>query len=274
MASPRTATSLRSRFWSRAKWIAAWVTVFVVLAAVGIVVGLVTRQSGSNKGNTSAPATSAPARFFGAFGAMDDFDRSDSSTSLGTSQSGQAWVAVVGTWGVKDHQAYVVKPKAKGYSLAVLNMYTGDGSVQVTMSKIAAGSGLVFLYRNVFNYWMMTASPKVATWVVQKFVDGKLTTVGGIGVAPIKDGTVIGVEMGGGGLSVSVNGQLRRTFRDGDLQGEPRVGLVGFAKAAGTARWSNFVALGQAPAPTSTRPATTSTRPAPFPGPAPTLTKP
>lgn len=258
MAAPPTATSPRSRFSSRAKWIATAVTVFVVLTAVGIVIGLVTRESGSNKGNTKAPATSAPAQFFGA---MDNFDRSDSSTRLGTSQNRQPWLAAAGTWGVKDHQAYVVKPKAEGYSLAVLNTHTGDGTVQVTMPKIAAGSGLVFRYRNVFNYWIMTASPKVATWVVQKVVDGKLTTVGGIGVAPAIGGTVISVEMRGGVLSVSVNGQLRRTFSDGDLQGEPRVGLVGFAKAAGTARWRNFVASGQAPATTSAGPAPTSNTP-------------
>ena len=259
MASRTTATSPWSRFSSREKWIAAGVTAFVVLAAVGIVIGLVTRQNGSNKGSTSAPA-----QFFGA---KDNFDRSDSSTRLGTSQSREAWVAAAGTWGVKDHQAYVVKPKAKGYSLAVLNMHTGDATVQVTMPKIAAGSGLVFRYRNVFNYWTMTASPKVATWVLAKVVGGKLTTLGGIGVAQTKDGTVISVQMGGGSLSVSVNGQLRKTFSDGDLQGEPRVGLVGFAKAAGTARWRNFIASGQAPA-------TTSTGPAPLPGPAPTSNAP
>jgi hypothetical protein len=258
VASPTDATRSRSLF---RKWLVVAIGVLVALAIAGLIFGLVRNDEGSSA--TKRAPNTAPL-----FGARDDFARSDSSRSLGLSGSGQAWVAVAGVWGVKDNAAYIAVPRSKGYSIAVLNMRTGDGAVQVNMPKVVAGTGLVFRYGNLLNYWSITASPKVGTWNVQKVVGGTSTNLGGIGLARVGDGTTINVSMHDSVIDVSVNGRLQKSFLDGDLQMETRVGFLGFGKPAGQARWSDFTASGQAreplspvttaPPPSSSEPTTTT----------------
>jgi hypothetical protein len=239
-STPTSGKASGARSSPRIRLIVVGVAISALLVVIAIIIASVVRNSGSG---SSRAETSVPAIFFGA---VDDFGRSDSSTSLGTAETGQKWLAVRGTWGVTDQQAYVAQPKPKGYSLAVLNVRTGNETLQVTMPRVATGSGVVFRFRNEFNYWMITASPKVATWVVQKVVSGNVTTVGSIGVAPAANGTTISIQMRDADLNFSVNGRLRKNFQDSELAAEQYAGLVGFGKEAGEARWTNFVVSGQA----------------------------
>jgi len=187
-----------------------------------------------------------------AYGVVDTFNRNDDATKLGVTDSGQRWFSVSGTWGVTGGTAYVARP-GNGYNLSVVNMHTPDGNVQVTLKKLVAGAGLVFRYHNPFNYWLVSASPKLATWAVQRVENAKLVTVGDLGVVPVQDETTVSVRLSGPQITVAIDGQVRKSFVSGLYQGlyqsDTWAGLVGYTKLAGAARWSDFVASGAAPAP-------------------------
>jgi hypothetical protein len=221
-----------------------FVTAVAVVTAAGLGFGV--GYSTARPGGTEASAAKRP-RTPSLIGALDDFNKPDNASSLGSDAAGQAWVPVSGIWSVKDYEAFVRDPAAKSYSIAVLDVHTPTATLQVTMPRVAAAAGLVFRYMNAFNFWTMTASTKFGTWVVQKVVGGKVSTVGHIRSASIANGTVIGVQLSGASISVFVDGKQEQTLTDPALDTATRAGLVGFARVATAARWTDFVAVGQAP---------------------------
>jgi len=124
-------------------------------------------------------------------------------------------------------------------------MGAADGLVQVTQKVDAAGAGLVFRYRNEFNYWVVRSAPKFATWTVEKVLAGKVLSLGNLGSSPVSDGTTISVLMQGAHLEFFVDGFRRRTITDSDLNNETLVGLSAFGEGVGAARWRTFVASAQ-----------------------------
>jgi hypothetical protein len=176
----------------------------------------------------------------------DDFDRPDDSDRLGTAPTGQPWEAPSGTWGVVDQEAYVSNPNPDewGRSWAVTDLGSSDGSVSATATTMAKGWGIVFRYRGPFNYWMLQASPEYATYNLVKVVDGELEPIAqnGIGLAPIEDGTKVGVEFEGPMIRILLNDEIAAVFRDTALQSATKVGLIVSAGGADTARWDDFAA--------------------------------
>ena len=110
---------------------------------------------------------------------------------------------------------------------------------------MAPGWGLVFRYRGPFDYWVLQASPEFATYNLIKVVGGAFETVsqGGIGLAPIQDGTKVGVEFQGPTIMISLNDEVAGVFVDPELQRGTRVGMIVSASGAETARWDEFTAL-------------------------------
>jgi hypothetical protein len=210
----------------------------VVAAAVVVTVVVSIRHSPSG---TSQPAA-VPARIRPTTGVIDGFARSDSLTGLGQAESGQAWHSVQGTWGVADHAARLVQGAPLKRNLVVIDMGSPDGFVQVTQKVDAAGAGLVFRYRNEFNYWVLRSAPKFATWTVEKVLAGKVVALGNLGSSPVSDGTTVSVWMQGAHLDFYVDGFHRRAITDSDLNNETLVGLSAFGEGVGAARWSTFVA--------------------------------
>jgi hypothetical protein len=197
----------------------------------------------ANEGTTSAPAVGNLA-----FGVIDSFQRANSSDSLGRAESGQPWVAVVGKWGIVGGSAYVSNPSRNTNNLAVVDAHTGDMAVQVTLSKLAAGSGLIFRWQNEFNYWLVLASPQVASWAVERVDHGKVTTVGTLGLAPVGDGTTVAVRTKGTLIEVSINGELARSFVDpAPDPHQTWVGMAAFGRGAGRARWGYLTAIADSP---------------------------
>jgi parallel beta-helix repeat protein len=78
----------------------------------------------------------------------DDFNRTNSSTSLGTSSSGQAWVTQSGTMGNSSNAAYA---PSGGTSWATLDA-TSETNVTVAMPTVG-NAGLIFRYKDNNNYW-------------------------------------------------------------------------------------------------------------------------
>jgi hypothetical protein len=151
---------------------------------------------------------------------------------------GTDWVSGRGTWGVRAGVARVVTPAPRGPSLALANIGSSDGLVQVQAEVVEPGFGLAFRCRGAANCWRIEADPDARTWNVVKVVGGRARVVTDLGAVPVGTGTTIGVEMRGRRLSFWVDRIFVKSIVDGAMRRVPRVGP---AIAAGPdvtrARW-------------------------------------
>jgi hypothetical protein len=218
---------------------------FLALVVIGALGALGFVLIDGSDGDDTTTASVASAKQITATVA-DDFDRPDNAETLGRAATGQQWETPSGTWGIADQQARVVTPNPNelGRSWAVTELGSGNGSVAATAARMANGWGIVFRYRGPFNYWMFFASTDYGTYNLVKVVDGEFESVteGGIGLAPVKDGTRVGVEFQGATISILLNDRVVGVFRDPDLQNATKVGMVVSSGGAAAARWDDFSA--------------------------------
>jgi hypothetical protein len=237
-------------------------TVFIGAAALfaGVAGVVLLVRTDGHRAARAARAKPPAATVSSAHGVFDSFRRPDSATALGPPDTGSAWYAVSGTWGVRQHQAYVARP-AKAQSMAYVDMGGKDGFVQVTVAAVKPGSGLLFRYQNLRNYLLLVAVPKYGTWNLEQVVDGRAQTLGNTGVASTRDGTVIAVQLAGPTAEVSINNTRRKSFTVSDVRGATGAGLVAAGDGSGAVRWANFVATPLAEQPPESAPTSTSVPP-------------
>ena len=232
----------------------------IVMAAIAALVLFLhgrdtSRTTSTHKARTSA--TRSQSR-----GVFDSFRRADSASSLGTADNGSKWVTASGTWGIRQNAAYVAAP-AKARDLALVDMGGKDGFVQVTASAVKPGAGLLLRYQNLSNYLALVAVPRYGTWNLQRVVDGKEDVIGNMGIAAIRDGTVISVRLDGPTAEVSIDNVRLKSFTVPDVRGATGAGLIAIGDQAGAARWRDFVATPlstpqTSPAPPATQPPATT----------------
>jgi len=191
-------------------------------------------RSGSSNDNTTS--SSAPTTV------VDNFARGDSDSALGASDSGAAWRAQTGVWGVKGHAARVVKSAGTKPSIATVDLGASDGLVRVTEAVVENGAGIVFRYRDASNYWSVQASPHFATWVLVKVINGKAKQVANSGFSATRSGSSVNVQLQGPRIQLFVNGILLKTVEDSALNGATKVGLFASGPAATSARFTSFLA--------------------------------
>jgi hypothetical protein len=231
--------------------------VLILLAAAGVVLAMATAPG---KKSTPSAKAKVPQRNLST-AIYDRFDRADAGQAIGTSETGQAWTIVGAPWGVQDGQASIGGADSGKRTVAVIGLGTGDGTTQVTLTKVASGAGLVFRYRDAFNFWAITAAPKFGTWNIVKVVNGQPSNVDNVGKAAVVDGTTIAARFQGNHIVFSVNGKDIKSFEDSTFATERYAGMVGVADDAHAARFDNFVgSIGRAQSPTasSTAPAASS----------------
>ncbi|KJE21709.1 RHS repeat-associated core domain, partial [Frankia torreyi] len=105
----------------------------------------------------------------------DTFTNPDSTTGLGSTDDGEHWVNLAGTWGTSGNAAYLASG-ATGHNLATIGA-AADGSISFTEPVAQQGTGLAFRVADANNYWRLVALPSANTWRLIKRVDGVDTTV-------------------------------------------------------------------------------------------------
>jgi len=144
----------------------------------------------------------------------DSFNRADSTTSLGTADTGQAWTALTGTLGINGNAAYAV---VTSNSVAVIDSGLADGTVQVKLTATATGSvmpRLIFRCTDASNYWMLQARGSTGKYQLYKNVAGAFTQLGtDIAVTPTA-GDVIQAVLSGSSVTIKVNGVQAATATD------------------------------------------------------------
>ncbi len=73
--------------------------------------------------------------------ALDTFNRADNASSLGNADSGQAWTANTGTWGISSNTAY---SSTVGVAVALLSVNAMNGTLVCTAARPASNTGLYF----------------------------------------------------------------------------------------------------------------------------------
>lgn len=156
-----------------------------------------------------APAASGPL-------VSDTFNRADSTTSLGTADTGQVWtVPTTGAvWGISANRAYLTNTTAQ--SLAVVETGVADCTVSVTM-PVVGDAGLCFRVIDDNNNFVLTASQ------LYKRVAGSFTAV--VTFSTIVAGDRVSVVLSGATIVVKVNGADVASTTDTYNQTATRHGL-------------------------------------------------
>jgi hypothetical protein len=89
----------------------------------------------------------------GAFLISDSFNRADSSSSLGNADTGQAWTALRGTWGISSNQAYNFSGTGDG--TAALETGMTDIRVTATCAVRDNGTGVIARAVDADNYYTL-----------------------------------------------------------------------------------------------------------------------
>ncbi len=168
----------------------------------------------------------------------DSFGRPNAD-ELGATDTGQPWSVVSGEWGIREGQVVVLGPEDPTPKLAVVNTKSAEGTVEVTLSQVVAGAGLVFRYKGPRNFWSLTAAPGSATWQVRQVVDGEPVLAESVGLASVDNGTRAGVLLDGDTATVYINGTAVAELV-GIASDATQAGLIASGVEAPAARWDNF----------------------------------
>lgn len=166
----------------------------------------------------------------------DTFDRADSASTLGTTDTGQSWTVNQGTWGIDSNQAY----NPSGTGRAIIDTGQSDGAVAVTLAALPDSSDtyVSFRWASSNQRWRFGWVVSAAEWRLEKFDSPTLTTVD-TDSTPAADGDRILVTYQGSTIRAYVNGTLV-CEADDDFNADATT--VGLQNGSSTAtRFDDFV---------------------------------
>lgn len=116
-------------------------------------------------------------RTVAAAGVTDTFTRADSTTTLGSTETGQAWEVFGGggtVWGISSNQAY----RVSGSDGSVARVDTGvtDQTVTATITTDTSFQGLVVRSSSTDNFYLFDRTP--TAWRIFRCVTGNFTQLG------------------------------------------------------------------------------------------------
>lgn len=164
----------------------------------------------------------------------DSFTRANSATSLGTADTGQAWVPLSDTWGITSNTAYKVTASNQGY--VVIDSGVSDCTITVTVSgTTTAGGGITFRATDVSNLWFVECGSGASS--VYKSQTGSGLTQMASGWAAFAAGDVMSVVLSGTSINVKKNGTSIGTLTNAFNQTATKHGLRDYT---GTIRLDDF----------------------------------
>ena len=142
----------------------------------------------------------------------DDFNRADSSSSLGTpSDGGTGYTISSGTWGIASNQGRCVSSTAQ--SIAYTEASAANADVQVTLTTISTDIGVVCRVVDSNNYILGTATGG-SGYRLYKRVAGSFTQLGSTSVNIPANGEVLKLTLNGSSLTLYSNGVSRVAATD------------------------------------------------------------
>lgn len=196
-------------------------------------------------------AIQPPANYF-----ADTFTRADSSTTLGTSESGQAWAvgnngdaATLPTFGIQSGQAYCLNPGTQVDTHAWIETGLSDCAISANVTVCTAASGdwvgLLFRRQDSSNYfWVRLDNGNDAVAIVRNLAGTR--SVPSSAALTLTDGQVVALQivLSGSSIKVFCDGVLKITYTDTNMQTATKHGLafpIAAVHAPGAARIDNFL---------------------------------
>jgi lysophospholipase L1-like esterase len=171
----------------------------------------------------------------------DTFDRTDSTSSLGSTDTGNAaWTANNGTWGINTNTAYV--SAGSGANIATINPGVADCSIEEDHKFGGNEGGLIFRYADAQNYIMATIDG--TNLYLKKRVANSLTTVSTYAL-PTSNNVIRKIKITGSGSSVivSVDDTARISETIAELTANTKHGLYTYTSSTCNNRHDNFAFL-------------------------------
>lgn len=153
----------------------------------------------------------------------DSFNRADSTTNLGSTNSGvvQAWVQNSGTWGIQTNRAYI---SAAGASIATIAGAADFEGLDVEVDVWASGDAwLVFRFSDTSNYLRWGGT--VAGFATFEVVSGGATTRTDISSVTLAVADELKVRCTGSVIELYVNDAIALIVTETTNQTNTRVGL-------------------------------------------------
>jgi len=161
----------------------------------------------------------------------DSFNRADSSSSMGNTDTGQTWVPNSGTWGIASNKAYCVNSESQ--RTTVVESSRADCVVQVTLSTFN-DSGLCWRSSDDSNHFISTATNAFRREA------GSFTSVGS-NASAMTNGDVIAVTLSGNSHSITKNGSAWISYSSSFNNTATKHGLR--VHSNNTARFDDFSVL-------------------------------
>jgi hypothetical protein len=108
---------------------------------------------------------------------FDSFNRPDNASSLGVADTGQTWVAELGTWGIGNNTAQPFASTGSG-AIATINSTVSDCSVGAIMTRSVSNVNAALLLResDTSNFIQVEISPVAVT--LRRNQSGVYTVIG------------------------------------------------------------------------------------------------
>lgn len=174
-----------------------------------------------------------------AYTVHDTFTRADSTTTLGTTDTGQAWTAHTGTWGIVSNQGYLVTQS--GDSVATVNSTKSDIDMTCTIKHVTETS-LVFRAIDNNNYLLVLVNnSNIELW---RRVAGAYTQIATTATAHISGGVyVVRIVASGTSITVYEDGVSKIATTSSQFQTETRVGLRCNTTGSSSRTWESLIVL-------------------------------
>lgn len=172
----------------------------------------------------------------------DDFTRVDSTTSLGTATTGEAWTAHFGTWGISSDKAYCVT--AGGDAVATIDSTRSDMTLEVSYTPGAAsGAGIVFRATNHLNYLLVLCTTGVGISLWQRVAGSYTQLANSATGGSFTAGVTYQVKVVAASTSIITykDGVQTLSHTTSQFLTGTRVGLR--ENATSTTRWDNLTVL-------------------------------
>lgn len=164
----------------------------------------------------------------------DTFTRADSTTTLGNAETGQAWSALAGTWGISSNTAYTTTTTAPGS--AVVDSGVSNCIIKAKIATQQGGAYVAFRAVNATNFLFFGNNGGTA-YKLYKLVANILTEVGSYAQAP-QNGDSIKITAIGNTITCYVNDIQLIQATIADLNTATKHGFCSYN--ATNARWDDF----------------------------------
>jgi hypothetical protein len=160
----------------------------------------------------------------------DTFTRANSTTNIGTTDTGQVWSVQSGSWwGISSNRAYTANSMA--YGSVVVESSVSDCTISVLLVA-RSDSGLCWRSTDNNNYWSFSSG----FGTVNKRVAGTFTQVATFSAAA--HGDTMSVTVSGNTHTIKKNGITVATFTDSFNSTATKHGL--YANNYADPQWDNF----------------------------------